>query len=79
MPTTKVTRNYQVTIPTEIRKRVKVKPGDALLIEYVSEEDAIRLRLPHRGPRTTRKLGRPLTPEDIEISIEKGMKECLRS
>ncbi len=79
MPTTKITRNYQVTIPSEIRKRVKVKPGETLLVEYVKEEDAIKLRLPHRGPRITRKLGRSLTSKDIETSIEKGMNECLRS
>jgi AbrB family looped-hinge helix DNA binding protein len=79
MATTKVTRNYQVTIPSEIRKRVEVKAGDTLLIEYAEEEDAIRLRLPHRGPRKTRRLGRRLTPEDIETSIEEGMRDCLRS
>lgn len=79
MPTTKVTRNYQVTIPVEIRKAVEVKAGDTLVIEYVPEEDAIKLRLPHRGPRKTRKLGHSLTPDDIERSIERGMDECLRS
>jgi len=79
MPTTKVTRNYQVTIPSEIRKRVKVEAGDRLIVEYVEEEDAIELRLPHRGPRATRKLGHPLASEDIESSIERGMGECLRS
>jgi len=78
MATTKVTRNYQVTIPSEIRKKVEVKPGDTLIIEY-SDEGYIKLKLLYRGPRTTRKLGHPLTIEDIESSIEKGMSECLRS
>jgi len=79
MPTTKVTRNYQVTLPSEIRKKVEVKPGDELFMEYVKDEYAIRIRLPHRGPRETRKLGHSLTPRDIEKSIEKGMKKCLQS
>jgi AbrB family looped-hinge helix DNA binding protein len=79
MATTKVTRNYQVSIPSEIRKRVEVKVGDTLLIEYAEEEDTIKLRLPHRGPRKTRKLGRTLTSEDIETSIQEGMRDCLRS
>jgi len=79
MPTTKVTRNYQVTIPSEIRKAVEVKAGDTLVVEYAEDEEAIKLKLPHRGPRRTRTLGRRLTPEDIERSIEKGMDECLRS
>jgi AbrB family looped-hinge helix DNA binding protein len=79
MATTKVTRNYQVSIPSEIRKRVEVKVGDTLLIEYTEEEDTIKLRLPHRGLRKTRKLGRTLTSEDIETSIQEGMRDCLRS
>jgi AbrB family looped-hinge helix DNA binding protein len=79
MATTKVTRNYQVLIPSEIRKRVEVKVGDTLLIEYTEEEDTIKLRLPHRGPRKTLKLGRALTCEDIETLIQEGMRDCLRS
>jgi len=79
MATTKVTRNYQVTIPSEIRKRVEVKAGDTLLIEYAEDEDTIKLKLPHRGPRKTRKLGHTLTPEDIETSIQEGISDCLRS
>jgi antitoxin PrlF len=79
MATTKVTRNYQVTIPSEIRKRVELKAGDTLLIEYAEEEDTIKLRVPHRGPRKTRKLGRTLTFEDIETSIQEGMRACQRS
>ena len=79
MSTTKVTRNYQITIPSDIRKKVEVKAGDVLIIEYIEDDDSIRIRLPHKGPRTTMKLGHPLTPEDIESSIEKGMTECLRS
>jgi AbrB family looped-hinge helix DNA binding protein len=79
MASTKVTRNYQVTIPSEIRKRIEVKAGDTLLIEYAEDEETIKLRLPHRGPRKTRKLGHALTPKDIEVSIEEGMDDCLRS
>jgi len=69
----------QVTIPLEIRKVVEVKAGDTLVVEYVEDEEAIKLKLPHRGSRKTRNLGRQLSPEDIERSIEKGMDECLRS
>ncbi|MBS7626419.1 AbrB/MazE/SpoVT family DNA-binding domain-containing protein [Candidatus Bathyarchaeota archaeon] len=78
MSTTKVTKNYQVSIPSSIRKMVEVKAGDTLLIEYDREEEVIKLKLPYRGPRETGKLGRPLTVEDIEASIERGMGECLR-
>ena len=79
MPTTKVTRNYQITIPADIRKHIDLERGDTLVIEYGEEEGVIRVRLPKKGRRKTRKLGKPLGIEDIEQSIEKGQKECQRS
>ena len=79
MPTTRVTRNYQITIPSEIRKKIEVRAGDTLIIEYLEEEAAVKIKFPHRGPRITRRLGRSLTPEDIQSSIEKGMSERRRS
>lgn len=78
MSTTKVTKNYRVTIPSSIRKRVEVKAGDTPLIEYDGEEGVIKIKPPYRGLRKTRKLGRPLTVEDIEVSIERGLSECMR-
>jgi AbrB family looped-hinge helix DNA binding protein len=79
MPTTKVTRNYQITIPADIRAQTNVEKGDVLVMEYYDEEGVIKIRIPRRGKRRTRKIGRPLGLEDIERSIERGLKGCLQS
>jgi len=79
MPTTKVTRNYQITIPADIRAQTNVEKGDVLVMEYYDEEGVIKIRIPRRGKRRTRKLGRPLSLEDIERSIERGLEGCLQS
>jgi len=79
MPTTKVTRNYQITIPADIRARINVDRGDVVVMEYLEEEGVIKIMVPRKGVRKTRKLGRPLGLMDIEMSIERGMGDCLRS
>ena len=79
MPTTKVTRNYQITIPADIRARINVEKGDVLMMEYHEEEGVIMIRIPRKGGRKTKKLGRPLGLENIERSIERGINDCLRS
>jgi len=79
MPTTKVTRNYQITIPADIRARTNVERGDVLVMEYHEEEGIIKIRVPRKGRRKTKKLGKPLGLKDIEQSIERGLNDCLRS
>ena len=75
MAVTKVTRNYQVTIPAEIRKVLGIKEGE--LLEVKLEGDRIVLqRL--RKKRKTLKLGKSMSVEEIERSIEEGMKECMQ-
>ena len=41
----KVTRNYQVTIPEEVRRKVKLAEGDTVEIEAVSSEQIILKRI----------------------------------
>lgn len=75
MAVTKVTRNYQVTIPAEIRKALGIKEGE--LLEVKLEGDRIVLqRL--RKKRKTLKLGKSMSVEEIEKSIKEGMKECMQ-
>ena len=75
MAVTKVTRNYQVTIPAEIRKALGIKEGE--LLEVKLEGDRIVLqRL--RKKRKTLKLGKSMSVEEIEKSIREGMKECMQ-
>ena len=68
---TKVTRNYQITIPSEIRKKLNIKEGEYL--EVSLEEDAVVLKKSTLQWRTV-KLGKRLSIEEIETSIERGMK-----
>jgi len=75
MPFTKVTRNYQITIPAEIRKALGIREGEVLEVEL--ENGKIIIKRPKKE-RKTLKLGKEITPEEIEESIEEGMKECLQ-
>ncbi len=77
MPTTRVTRSYQVTIPQEIRSKAGVKIGDSLIVEYDDTSETIRIRVPTRR-RKTLKLGREITIGEIEKAIERGLTESLR-
>ena len=45
MAKVKVTRNYQVTIPEEIRKKVKLNEGDTVEIEALNSEQVILKRI----------------------------------
>ncbi len=75
MPRVKVTRNYQVTIPQEIRERVGLREGDYL---EVSLDDRGRIVMEKVRPtRRTLRAGRRLTPEEIERLVEAGMREAL--
>jgi AbrB family looped-hinge helix DNA binding protein len=64
-----VTRNYQITIPSEIRERFKVKEGDFLVVSYDEEENVIKI-MPFKKKRLTIKLGRNVTVEEIEKAVE---------
>jgi len=78
MPTTKVTRNYQVTIPADVRTKAAVGRGDVLQIEYEESSGTIRLLPPRKGERKTTRLGRKIGLKDIEAAIATGMRESLR-
>jgi len=41
----KVTRNYQVTIPEEVRRKLGIKEGDYVTIEITTEGEAILKRV----------------------------------
>lgn len=75
MPVTKVTRNYQITIPASVRRSLKIREGEMLEVEV--EQDRIVIRKLDERRRTLR-LGKKLSPEEIEQSIEEGLSECTR-
>ncbi len=76
MGITKVTRNYQITIPAEVRKALGINEGELLEVNLEGDKIVIQ-RLKKRRKRL--KLGRNITPEEIEESIEEGMEECMGS
>ena len=71
MPASKVTRNYQITIPKEIREKLQINVGDILVVDVENDRIILRkedLELP------VLKGGQNLSVEDIEASIRKGMR-----
>ena len=45
LPRAKVTRNYQVTIPEEVRKKVKLNEGDTVEIEALNSDQVLLKRI----------------------------------
>jgi antitoxin PrlF len=72
MPISKVNRNYQVTIPKEVRAKARIEKGDSVLVEYDEEDGLVMVRPPMKGRRRTWKLGTKITVEQIEEGIERG-------
>ena len=68
----KVTRNYQVSIPAEVRRLLNIKLGDVLEVRCDEEKREIILRKVEERRRTLR-AGRDLTPEEIEELIQRGL------
>ena len=75
MPVTKVTRNYQITIPAEIRKALGIKQGEYLIVELRGDEIVIK-----RAKRKwkTYRLGRKYSLEEMERMIEESIEEALK-
>jgi len=78
VPTTKVTRNYQVTIQSDVRSKASVERGDVLQIEYDNSSGTIRLFPLKRGARKVVRLGRKVGVKVIEDAIAQGMGESLQ-
>ncbi len=74
MATVKVTRNYQITIPAEYRKKLGIKIGDVVMI-YM-EGDRLVL-VPARRRRITFKAGRPISVEELRRGVEKALDEAV--
>ena len=68
----KVTRNYQVTIPAEVRNKAGIKEGDLLEVRW--EEGKIVMEKAKKE-RKRLKAGRRLTIEEIDFLIERGMRK----
>ncbi len=72
----KVTRNYQITIPAEVRRKMGIKLGDIVEITYDESKNEIIVRKV-KDERKKLKAGRKLTPEEIEALIVEGLSKSL--
>ena len=71
-----MTRNYQVSIPAEIRRLLNIKLGGVLEVRCDEERGEIILRKLEERRRTLR-AGRGLTPEEIDELIQRGLGDNL--
>ena len=72
MGLTKVTRNYQITIPSDVRKKLGIKVGDVLVVDVEDGKVVLKkseLELPLLPG------GKGLKVEDIEEAIRRGQGE----
>ena len=69
MERVRVTRNYQITIPASVRNKIGIKEGDILEV-YLNGDEIVLRKAKNERPRI--RLGRSLSPEDIEEAIEHG-------
>ena len=74
MPLTKVTRNYQITLPAEIRKALGIKEGEYLDVELRGDEIVIRKA---KKKWKTFKLGRKITEDELKKISEEATEEEL--
>jgi len=70
----KVTRNFQITIPAEIREKLGIREGDYVEVTLSERENAIIVK-PYRRKWTTLRLGRRLTPEEVEEIVREAVNE----
>lgn len=72
----KVTRNYQVTIPAEIRSRLGIREGDYVEVTF-DEKNGVIIIKPYRIKWTTFKLSRNITPEEVEELIREASNDAI--
>ena len=65
----KVTRNYLITIPAVIRDKIGLKEGDVVKVIYDEQEGVIKI-IPMNRKRTTIRIGRNISVEEIEDAVE---------
>ncbi|MBS7611794.1 AbrB/MazE/SpoVT family DNA-binding domain-containing protein [Candidatus Bathyarchaeota archaeon] len=73
----KVTRNYQVTIPAPIREAIGIREGDVVKFIYDEGENLVKI-IPPRRKRTTVRIGRKISVEEMEEVVEAYLDEATR-
>ena len=70
MQTVKVSPKFQVVIPKELRERLKLRPGQDLIIYEIDGQ--IRLEYPHK-PKSLRGLARALQWKESDRDHDEGL------
>lgn len=65
----RVTRNYQITIPADVRRRLGIKVGDRVVVEVEGDRIVIRKAA---GSLPRIRLGLRLTPGEMDKLVEEG-------
>ncbi|AHC52051.1 AbrB family transcriptional regulator [Sulfolobus acidocaldarius SUSAZ] len=69
---TKVTRNYQITIPATIREKLGIRVGDKLIL-YTEGDKIILVKKKGDLASLNLKLGRKFTDEEVnKVIVEAG-------
>ncbi len=71
----KITRNYQMTIPSGVRIKSGIKEGDVVRVIYDEKEGVIKV-IPNRNKKLTVKLGRKISVEEIEKAVDESLDEA---
>ncbi|BCU68035.1 AbrB family transcriptional regulator [Sulfolobales archaeon HS-7] len=69
----KVTRNFQITIPSEIREKSGIKEGD--YVEITLDETGTILVRPYKRKWTTMRLNRRVSQGDIDKAVEEALND----
>lgn len=70
----KVTRNYQLTLPSRIRAKANIREGSLVKVIYDESEGIIKV-IPLKRKRLTIKLGKKISVEEIEKAAEEMLDE----
>ena len=70
----KITRNYQLTIPAEVRDALGIREGDVVEVLAAGDRAVI---VPLKRKRITFRAGQRFTVEELEEEVEKAVGESV--
>lgn len=68
----RVSRKFQITIPADIRRKLRIREGDYVDVELDEQEEVIIVR-PCRRRRSTLRFGRGLSRKKIDEAVEEDI------
>jgi len=68
----RVSRKFQITIPADIRRKLRIREGDYVDVELDEQEKVIIVR-PCRRRRSTLRFGRGLSRKKIDEAVEEDI------